>query len=794
MNKKIDWEEEFEFEEAKADNKDLQRFIGRVLANWYWFVACALVGIAVAFVYLRYTIPVYKISAKLIVEDDKKGGGMMGASALGELSGMMGAKNSVDNEVEILRTTDLMHNMVLQEKAYISYYRKGNVKDMPVFRAPFRLILITNPEDIQVPFKLSLKSNKGQLQLSNSDTSFNIAYNKAFTLPDVGTVEVQSNPLFIGDAADEFGFSIAPVKKVVASLMASFSAEVTNKLVSTIDLSLDNTVRQRGEQLLGALIQVYIRQNLHDKNVVADSTLSFINSRLEKIKNELAGVEDKISGYKQSTKLADISQQSRILLESSAGYTKSVAEVETQLAMLDALSDYLKDSQNPRVVPSAVMPSDVGFNALVAKYNELVLQRERLLMANTEENPVVQNVTSQIAGLRSDMIANLKSTRRNLEFLRSSESQLARTVNTQIQQVPTIERGYIDLARLQQIKQAQYIFLQEKWEETAIGRTANVSNAKIIDTPKAGDEPISPKKKMIYALGLILGLAIPFAILYIKDLLNVRVRGLDDVKRLSSLPILGTISRVAEEKGAVVVSKSSRSPISEQFRAMRTNLEFSLRGGNTILMTSSMSQEGKSFVALNLAMTLSLLDKKVLLMELDLRKPSLTTKLGMESHKGFSHYIVRPDMTIEDIIIPTSVHEGVDMIQAGAIPPNPAELLIHPRAVALLEELKQRYDYVIIDAPPVGLVTDAQLLSRYADVCLYLVRQDFTYKEQLQIPNELMRRGQIKHIELVVNDVFAKSGYYGNYGYGYGYGYGDYGQEEVKSKSNLLAFFNRFKK
>lgn len=791
MSKKIDWEEEFEFEEAKSDNKDFQRFIGRILANWYWFVACAVIGLAGAFIYLRYTIPVYKISAKLIVEDDKKGGGMLGASALGELSGMMGAKNSVDNEVEILRTTDLMHNMVLQEQAYIGYFKKGNIHDVPALEAPFRLVLLSDPNDISEAFKLTLKSNKDQLQLSNSDTSFNVVYNKAFTLPEVGSLQLERNPLFSADRQEEYGFTIAPVSKVVTGLMKSFSAEVTNKLVSTIDLSLDNTVPKRGQQLLSGIIQVYIRQNLHDKNVVADSTLSFINGRLEKIKDELAGVEDKISGYKQSTKLADISQQSRLLLESSADYTKSLAEVETQLAMLDGLSSYLKDSQNPRVVPSAVIPNDLSFNALVGKYNELVLQRERLLMANTEANPVVENVTSQIAGLRNDMIANLASARRNMELVRANESKLSNTINTQIQQVPTIERGYIDLARLQQIKQAQYIFLQEKWEETAIGRTANVSNAKIIDSPKASTEPISPKRKMIYALGLILGLAIPFAVIYIKDLLNVRVRGIDDVKRLSNLPILGTVSRVAEDKGAVVVSKSSRSPISEQFRAMRTNLEFSLNGGKTILMTSSMSKEGKSFVALNLAMTLSLLDKKVLLMELDLRKPSLTTKLGMDSHIGFSQYIVRPEMAIEEILIPTNVHEGVDMIQAGAIPPNPAELLIHPRAAALMEELKQRYDYIIIDAPPVGLVTDAQLLSRYADVCLYLVRQDYTYKEQLQIPNELMRRKQIANIELVVNDVHAKSGYYGNYGYGYGYG--DYGQE-VKPKSSLFSYFNKFKK
>src|SRR5690606_34002533 len=324
-------------------------------------------------------------------------------------------------------------------------------------------------------------------------------------------------------------------------------------------------------------------------------------------------------------------------------FTKRLAEIETQLAALDAVATYLKDTQHPRVVPSSVIPQDIGFNALIQQYNELVLQRERLLLANTQDNPLVQNITAQIAGVREDMIANVASTKRQLELARQSQQQLANNVTSQITQVPTIERGYIDLARLQQIKQAQYIFLQEKWEETAIGRTANVSNSKVIDTPKAAKEPISPKRKMIYALGLVLGMVFPLIIIYLRDLLNVRIQSIEDIESRNSLPTLGMIAH-SDEKEQVVVSKTSRSPIAEQFRAMRTNLEFALNGGKRILFTSSMSGEGKSYVALNLAVSLALLDKKVLLMELDLRKPSVTAKLGLPAGKGFSHYVVRSEM------------------------------------------------------------------------------------------------------------------------------------------------------
>ncbi|PRD46856.1 GumC family protein [Sphingobacterium haloxyli] len=774
----IDWNDELDFEEKKSDNKELLRFVGRIISNWYWFVLCGAIGLTLAFIYLRYTVPSYKIYAKLLVSDDKKGGGMLGSSALGDLSSLMGTKNSVDNEVEVLKTADLMREMILEEKAYIGYFNKGRVHNVPVLSAPFEVELLSNPDSIVAVYAFEAQKRKdGKIELSNADTLFNVDFGKTFALSGVGLLRIVD--LRTPPSTDSYGFRIAPLRSMAAAYSTQLSVAVTNKNVSTIDLTFEHQLPKRGEQLLETLIDKYVELNLHDKNVIADSTLAFINARLSTITGELAGVEDRISGYKRQNQLADISQQGRVLIESSADYTQKLAEVETQLAAVDAVASYLKDTQHPRVVPSAVIPQDIGFNALIQQYNELVLQRERLLLANTQDNPLVQNITSQIAGVRQDMIANVASTRRQLELARQSQQELANSVSSQINQVPTIERGYIDLARLQQIKQAQYIFLQEKWEETAIGRTANVSNSKVIDTPKAAREPFSPKRNMTYALGLVLGLVFPLGILYLKDLLNVRVQSVEDLDSRNSLPILGMIAH-SDEKDQVVVSKTSRSPIAEQFRAMRTNLEFALNGGKRILFTSSMSGEGKSYVALNLAVSLALLDKKVLLMELDLRKPSVTAKLGLPAGKGFSHYIVRSEMQVEEILMPSGVHELVDLVQAGAIPPNPAELLIHPRAAELMEVLAQRYDYILMDAPPVGMVTDAQLLSRYADCCLYLVRQSYTYKEQIRLPNDLVATDKIKPIQLIINDIKARGGYYSNYGYGYGYGYGEYGKTTHK--------------
>ncbi|WDF68986.1 polysaccharide biosynthesis tyrosine autokinase [Sphingobacterium oryzagri] len=779
-SKNIDWEDEADLSTNPSSDTDFRRIIGIVLSNWYWFLLCGLIGLAFSFFKVRYSVPSYNIRAKLIVSDDKKGGDLS-ASPLGELSGIMGTKSSVENEVEVLKTSDLMREMVLAEQAFITYSYTGKFHKVPIMAPPYKLEILSSPDSISTTYDFKIiPGDKGRFKLESEGISKSVKHGEAFLIDGLGTFRLYQNASPT-DAEGYYGVRVASVRSTISGLSKSFSVSVTNKNVSTIDLTLVHQLPKQGERLLKSLIEKYVERNLHDKNVVADSTLSFINERLSKITDELAGVEDRISGYKQNTQLADIGEQSRILLENSANYTKSIAEAETQLSALDAITSYLSDTRNPRVVPSSILAQDGTFAALTSKYNELVLQRERLLLANTEDNPLVQNVTNQIAGLRDDMIANVGSTRRQLELAKQNQVQLSNRVTSQIQRVPTIERGYIDLARLQQIKQAQYIFLQEKWEETAIGRTANVSNSKIIDSPKGDVLPFEPKRRMTYALGLVLGLAIPALLLWLKDLLNVRIQSIDDIERNSSLPILGMIAH-SEEHDQVVVSKTSRSPIAEQFRAMRTNLEFALNGGKILLFTSSMSGEGKSYVALNLAVTLALLDKKVLIMELDLRKPSITSKLGLLAGSGFSHYVVRQDMRLEEIIMPSGAHENVDLIQAGAIPPNPAELLVHHRTQELVRELSKRYDYILMDAPPVGMVTDAQLLSRYADSCLYLVRQGFTYKEQLRIPNELVLSNKIKPIHLIVNDVQKKGGYYSGYGYGYGYGYGDYGQEEKRRK------------
>jgi capsular exopolysaccharide synthesis family protein len=397
------------------------------------------------------------------------------------------------------------------------------------------------------------------------------------------------------------------------------------------------------------------------------------------------------------------------------------------------------------------------------------------------------------------MVANLEGTRKSLEITEAELQKELDKIEKEIRKVPSHERTYLDLARQQQIKQELYLFLLEKREETAISKTSNISNAKIIDTPKSEFKPYSPNKLMILMLGLVAGLALPFARIYLLDTLNNKVQTKEDILKATKVPIVGEISHNETEE-MLVIARNPRAVISEQFRALRTNLQFMLGSlntkGNVILLTSSMSGEGKSFTAVNLATIMAISGKKVLMMELDLRKPNLSPGLNIKNDFGFTNYVINPEVKTSDVIRLAGVHENLFIISSGPLPPNPAELIMNARVDLLMQELKATFDYVIVDAPPIGLVTDAQLLNKYADLTLYLVRQKYTYKNQLSIVEDLYTNGKMKSMGIVVNDIKPVGGYgYGYGGYGYGsYSYGTYGNEEEKSGWSKKIFADIKKK
>jgi capsular exopolysaccharide synthesis family protein len=777
-------------EPAEDESIDFRQITYKYFSNWPWFVLSMLIFLCLGFAYNKYATPMYNVTARVLVNDEKKGGGLStGTDMLGGLGGLLGGKSSVDNEVEILKTRHLLERVVEDLKLNVTYFQKGPFKDIEIYRAPFLVEPIALSDTLTAdPVKLTILENE-KISLKAEDLDTVVNFNDTLNFSDIGRFRIVRNPN-VRNVIGDYSFLVQSIDDKASSLMESLTVAVGSKLITIVDLSLESSIPEQGEDILNRLIYNYVQENLNDKNEVADSTIAFIRRRLLIISSELGSAEEHIQSFKQKNSLADMTEQGKLLVSSTGQYTDELARTETQVSIVNSLLEYLKDdTKNKRVLPSPLIPTNMVFSSAVEKYNMLLLERGRKLIGLSETNPIILNLDKEIDNSRSDIISNLTTTLDGLTITRDRlKSQMA-GAEGQIKQVPETERNYLELARQQQIKQELYIFLMQKSEETAISKTANIANSKTIDLPRADNKPFAPQKSITYLGALFFGFILPFGYIFLKDLLNNKVESKEDISRITNVPIVGEISHNVQNDN-LIIANDSRSVIAEQFRALRTNLSFFLKSDDekVILMTSSMAGEGKSFVAINIGTILAMSGKKVLLIELDLRKPGLSKKLNIPNKLGFTNYVISNDVTTKDIIQPLGLHENLYLVGSGPIPPNPAETIMSGRSDELLKKLKEEFDYVIIDAPPIGLVADAQLLGAYADICLYLVRQNYTLKEQVNIVRNLSQSNKMSRLGIVVNDIKQKSGY----GYGYGsYVYGEYGDD--KRTASFWGWFKRIR-
>jgi len=417
------------------------------------------------------------------------------------------------------------------------------------------------------------------------------------------------------------------------------------------------------------------------------------------------------------------------------------------------------------------------------------MERERASRDYTDSNPIIQTFNQQLNTTRTNILSSLETYKASLNTAKNQLEKQNQSFTNALKDIPSKQRIYLDFARQQQLKQELYLFLLQKRYETAISRTSTISSSRIIDSAKSDFSPYEPKRSVMYLTGLIIGLILPGIYLFIKELLSIRIKTKADIEKLTKISVIGEISHNDEEKN-LVVANNSRSVISEQFRSLRTNLQYAIdtSKANVLLFTSSMSGEGKSFLSLNLGSALALTGKKVIFLELDLRKPKLSENIGLDNSNGFTNYVISKSTDLSSIIKQTWFNENCYLISSGPIPPNPSELLLSDKLEAMIVKLKQEYDYVIIDCAPIGLVTDALLLEKYADITFYVLRQDYTFKSQLNIVNDLKVNKGVKNMYLLVNDIKTQNGGYAaygqGYGYGYGYGYGEYVQETKKTKKS----------
>lgn len=788
--------------QADEEQINIQQIIFRYLIHWPWFAVSVVICMIGAWVYLFTTTPIYNISATVLIKDDEKGGGASMGSELEKmgLDGFMSSSKNVDNEIEVLRSKSLAREVVNQLSLYVTYRDGDAFPEKELYRNSPVLVSLT-PQEAE---KLSKTMEVGMTLLPTGAMNVQIIvgdkeYNKQFDkLPavfptDEGTVAFFENkdtlaiiqPEEEGEERHITAFINRPMA-VAKGYTNALSIAPTSKTTSVVIVSLKNSNRRRGVDFINQLLTMYNINANNDKNEVAQKTAEFINERIGIISKELGSTEQDLENFKRSAGITDLTSEAQIALTGNAEYEKKRVENQTQINLVMDLYRYMKGNEY-EVLPSNVGLQDAALAGAIDRYNEMLVERKRLLRTSTENNPTIVNLDTSIRAMQSNVQATLDATLKGLQITKDDLAREANRYSRRISDAPTQERQFVSIARQQEIKAGLYLMLLQKREENAITLAATANNAKIIDEALPDDNPVSPKRMIIYLAALVAGMGLPIGIIYLIGLTKLKIEGRADVERLTSLPIVGDIPLTSEKQGSIAVFENKNNLMSETFRSIRTNLQFMLENGkNVILVTSTISGEGKSFVSGNLAISLSLLGKKVVIVGLDIRKPGLNKVFNIpKKEHGITQYLTNTTVNLMDLVQQSDINKNLFILPGGTVPPNPTELLARDGLDKAIEILRQKFDYVILDTAPVGMVTDTLLVGRVADLSVYVCRADYTHKAEYTLINELAEGDKLPNICTVINGLDMnkkKYGYYYGYGkygkyYGYakryGYGYGE---------------------
>jgi tyrosine-protein kinase Etk/Wzc len=762
---------------------DLKSFFDKYLIHWKWFGLGVIVSLAFAFLYLRYTIPQYQASTTILVKDEKKGGMLSELSAFADMGLGGGMKSNVDNEIEILKSRTLIENTVKKLNLTVSVVFKGNIMDEELYKeAPIEVTLI-NPENSLYGSVINLNyteltSDTFELkdELFDENSKVYSATNNKYHYGELITTlkgkmiikKTKFRENKIKDDDRDIKILIRPLEDVVNSFRERLIVTPISKTSSVVEISIKDPVVKKAEDFLDNLITIYNNNAATDKNFIAENTSEFINNRLEIITQELDGVEKNVESFKTSNKITDIDSEAKLYVEGSDEYVKKGVETEIQLNVISSMLKFINKSNSSDLLPANLISGQGDANSLISSYNTLVLDRNRILKSATSENPSVIKLDQQIASLKANVRASLLRMQSNLIIQKNDLKQSEGVLNAKIGKIPVQEHQFRIIARQQKVKEELYLYLLQKREETAISLAATEPNARVIDAGKALKTPVSPKKNIIYLTALLLGLLVPFGIIYVIDLLDTKIKSRLDLEGKTMIPFVGDVP--TSDSPSDVIKSESRTSSAEALRIIRTNLEFILskadeNSAKTIFLTSTFPKEGKTFVSANLAGTFALSGKKVLLIGMDIRNPRLDEYFALPE-RGFTNYLSSKDLKLEDLIVKQDGFENFDILPAGVIPPNPAELLMSNKINDLFKTLRAQYDYIIVDTAPVSLVTDTLLIAKYADCFIYVARANFLEKRMLNIPNELYKANKLPNMCLLLNDTDSTKGY----GYGYGYG------------------------
>ena len=772
-----------------------------VVLNWQWIVLSVFVALCLAFCYLRYAVPVYTSAMKVLIKDDegnarRSRGGQMNLESMGIISN----SNGFENELEILTSTNINSRVVKSLKLYVNYAVEGRIRKMEQYQS--------NPIIVDMPqHQLAVLRNSIEMEMTKAGKGLHVSGKVRLPgqkepvtferdiqkLPGsintpMGVIIFQQNP---GTKwKDEKLFAtIIPIETAARMYRARLGVGATSKMTTVAQLTFTDTQVGRSLDYLNELFKSYNDDANEDKNEVAMKTEEFIKERIDFIRGELDVTEGDLEQYKKNNELINLTNNATTALSSTTEYQKQQVELETQLNIINGLVNYVNNPVNSmQVIPANIGLKDASLNALISKYNDAVLQRNRLLKSSSEDNPFVQRLTAQLEEMWPSIKMSLEAIRSDIMTQKASADSQYNMYSSRISSTPTQERALTNMSRQQEIKANLYLMLLQKREENYISLASTAAKARVIDSPQLMGQ-VSPKRNIIWLIALILGVGFPIGIFFLMGLLRYRIEGRQDVEKLTKISILADIplaGKTVDGEKALVVRENTNNAMEEAFRGLRTNLRFILQGDEkVILCTSCIPGEGKTFVSTNLAMSLALMGKKVVIVGLDIRKPRLVKLFNLPSDKkGITTFLSGTDMSysvLDEQIIHGVINKNLDVLPAGVIPPNPGELISREQLDKAVELLKEHYDYVLLDTPPIGLVSDTLSIGRVADMCLFVCRADYSPRNNFSLINSLSEENKLPKVNLVLNAVDMKKKKYGYY-YGYGkygkygkYGYGRYG-------------------
>jgi capsular exopolysaccharide synthesis family protein len=794
---------------------DFLGYFIKYISHWKWILLSISVCIVIALVYLKFTLPTYEVTTSILLKDDQKGGGTAELNAFKEM-GLFTQKNNVDNELEVLRTSALAQTAVNELGIYVNYTQLAQFEFLNQIGIDSKIaiyrkkviygsetpLLISLPKDVKenmtnaINFEVlvhpygeyiitgSYQGEKYSVKSSISDKEVSLPFGKIYLTrgkfrptQDMLIDVVIQNPL-----------------SMAQDLLGQMKMELTSKSTSVVNIALQTNNILLGKDFLNKLVEVYNRTDMDDQAAMAAKTASFIDDRLMTLTRELGDVESQVENYKRAQGITDIKSQSDMFIQQTGDFTQKRLEVETQLAIVTAIDEYMQKKENRyQLLPTTTVTKSDGLNELITNYNRLVLERNRLSQIASSSNQAMINVTNQIESMFNTVQTSVRNEKNNLQIAQRDLLAKNNENKALIRDIPRQDKEYTEIKRQQGVKEALFLFLLQKKEEKYLNGAVVEPIAKMIDNVQSTGAPVSPKKMFILLISVVFGMVLPVFGIKIRDLLRYQIETKEELEEFSNVPILGEIPK-NELKDNSFIKENNNDSFTEMVRLLRTNLLFVLNTPEkkVINMVSSISGEGKTFVSINLALSLAFLDKKVILVGLDIRKSMLAEYLKMDNSAGITTFL-SGQLGQNDLIKPSGLHPNLSVITAGPVPPNPNELLAKPILDKLIVKLREHYDYIVIDTAPVGVVSDSFTLNRLADVNLYLVRAKYTPKKIIQDATNLYMSKKLNEMYFVLNDFdHQKNTYHKGNGkkYGYGYGFGNknhntygYGNESETKKN-----------